>query len=207
MNRRDFFKTSAAAAIIPTFPASAGQLDLEMWMEENFNCKIGLAAPWVAEQLKKDEAYHYHTIALSMIEDDEAKAKRVLTENVIKWLEPMAVGKPELWWRTKPQFVVDTKIEYGDVWMSAEDYEDFPKSRNRWNITKKHNSWTKDYAVNDDGSPKIPENVKYDFLSHQYRYVKETQTAHKLRMRIAIPSKVQELAITATPEGAPIRTI
>lgn len=207
MNRRDFFKTSAAAAIIPTFPASAGQLDLEMWMEENFNCKIGLPAPWVAEQLKKDEAYHYHTIALSMIEDDEAKAKRVLTENVIKWLEPMAVGKPELWWRTKPQFVVDTKIEYGDVWMSRDQYEDLPTNQAAFQRMALKTGWAKDFVLLENGTVEIPENVKLDPLTDQYRYVKSTYTAHKLRMRIAIPSKVQELAITATPEGAPIRTI
>ena len=185
MNRRDFFKATTAAATIPMIPAYAAQIDLEMWIEENFNCKVGLPAPWVAEQLKKDEAYHYHTIALSVIEKTETKARQILTENIIKWLEPMASGKPDLWWRTKPQFIVDTKTEYGDVWMSAESYED-TKEANR---------------------PSIPEGVKYDPQSHKYRYVTKEITAHKLRMRIAIPSRVQELAKTATPEGAPIRTI
>jgi hypothetical protein len=182
MNRRNFLKTSAALTAVTSLPVFAGYPDLEMWVEENFTCRIGLPAPWVAEKYKTNPAYRYYTISVGIKTDNEYKARQKLTDQIIKWLEPIAVGRPELWWRLKPQLIEDYQIEFGEKYAELEAVEDNPK-------------------IN------LPNNVRLDVSTYEYRWVKKIDTIYKMRMRIAVPEKLEQLNLIATPEGAKIRTV
>jgi hypothetical protein len=223
MNRRNFFKVSTGVVLLPLAnTAYSGQLDLGMWVEKNFNCKVGLPAPWALETHKNDEAYKYVTIRVGVKNTTEADAKRQITNYVIKQLEPLAKGKPELWWRMKPVWVEDNNQELGGKWLTKAEYEDFPsyaaqrERHNRWAAQGKaaistplgKSEWA-NIAVDEQGYPVIPENITFDPVADCYRYIAQDKTEHihYVRMRVAVPEKHEKLFKAFSTENEQIRNI
>jgi hypothetical protein len=223
MNRRNFFKVSTGVVLLPLAnTAYSGQVDLGMWVEENFNCKVGLPAPWALEAHKDNEAYKYVTIRVGVKNTTEADAKRQITNYVIKQLKPLAQGKPELWWRMKPIWVEDNNQELSGKWLTKAEYEDFPtyveqRERHKQRMAQGkpvistplgRAEWA-NITVDDKGYPIIPENITFDPVADCYRYITQDKTEHihYVRMRIAVPEKQGRLLEAFATQNETIRKI
>ena len=192
MNRRDFLKIfpSLAATLIPTsFAVAAPEIkntkDLTDYLEKAFMCSMGSPGPYITEELNNDHSngktenlspeYRYSTLMYCSVGDDKVLEERRLAQYFYKKLNPMKGH--ELIWRVKPEFDSKEIHEFGEVFMSREDYEDLYNQP-------------------------LPENVAYDFDTDKYRYYDKKYWLHRIRMRIAIPEAHQQLAQIDLSEGA-----
>ena len=191
MNRRDFLKIfpSLAATLIPTsFAVAAPEIkntkDLTDYLEKAFMCSMGSPGPYITEELNNDHnngntenlspEYRYSTLMYCSVGNDKVLEERRLAQYFYKKLNPMKGH--ELIWRVKPEFDSKEIYEFGEVFMSREDYEDLYNQP-------------------------LPENVAYDFDTDKYRYYDKKYWLHRIRMRIAIPEAYQQLAQIDLSEG------
>ena len=191
MNRRDFLKIfpSLAATLIPTsFAVAAPEIkntkDLTDYLEKAFMCSMGSPGPYITEELNNDHSngktenlspeYRYSTLMYCSVGEDKVLEERRLAQYFYKKLNPMKGH--ELIWRVKPEFDSKEIYEFGEVFMSKEEYEDL---------------YNKD----------LPKNVAYDFETDKYRYYDKKYWLHRIRMRIAIPEAHQQLAQIDLSEG------
>ena len=176
MERRDFLKTIGAASLIPVMPVRADTPDLKTWFKQNFDCYHGEPGPYVVDDVT-DEPYRYKTFAVGVTDSTEFEAEKRLSQYFIDKFTPLAKGCPKLYWRVEPQFAEIPVIEWGETWMTAEEVED-------------------------KGNPtEFPKNVELDFDTGSYKYVLEKHIVHRMRFRLAIPSKNEQLLAFMKIEG------
>lgn len=204
MNRRDFLKIfpSLAATLIPTsFAVAAPEIkntkDLTDYLEKAFMCSMGSPGPYITEELNNDHSngktenlspeYRYSTLMYCSVGDDKVLEERRLAQYFYKKLNPMKGH--ELIWRVKPEFDSKEIYEFGEVFMTKEEFEDsYYWTGTGENVTKH--------------KLELPENVAYDFDTDKYRYYDKKYWLHRIRMRIAIPEAHQQLAQIDLSEGA-----
>ena len=158
MNRRDFLKIFPAlsATLIPSsFAVAAPEInntqDLIKYMESAFMCSHGFESAFITEELTHeshkgaeiDPKYIYTTLLYCSVGEDKVREERRLAQYFYKKLNPMKGH--ELIWRVKPEFESKEIYEFGEVFMTKEQYE--------------------------DTNAKIPSNVAYDFDTDEYRYI------------------------------------
>ena len=137
MNRRDFLKIFPAlsATLIPSFFAVAAPeihntQDLIKYMESAFMCSQGFESAFITEELTHeahkgteiDPKYIYTTLLYCSVGEDKVREERRLAQYFYKKLNPMKGH--ELIWRVKPEFESKEIHEFGEVFMTNEEYED-----------------------------------------------------------------------------------
>ena len=201
MNRRDFLRTSISALLIPFVPASAlanTPTDLKSWFESNFNCKKG---PQSSKVKVGNKNYIYETFVAGVLDGSEQEAKQRLTNYFVTKFAPLAIDKPDLWWRVEPRFESGDLIEYGKTWMTAEEVEDSGVRGDKFFkpvLLRNHpRKWTPMKWV----EVQKPDDVEMDFETGAYKYVVAKHTFYKMRFRLAIPAFTQQLETFAHVEG------
>lgn len=107
------------------------------------------------------ERFIYQTYALGIEGGSAEEAEARLAKHFYDIFSQMPASK--LVWRTKPQFVSDELVKYGDTWATAEEIEDgFKRLEDK------------------------PNDVEYDISWGNYRYVTEKVPLHKMRMRLVM---------------------
>jgi len=155
-------------------------------MEEMFACRMGPAASFfeVVDPVNANitNRYTYLTFGLAVQGGSAADAE----DKLAKAFHASFEGRDHknLVWRRVPKFQSEEVCEYGDVWATAEEIEDNLKSL-------------------DDK----PENVAFDFVNHQYRYVTDRYPLHKMSMRLAFTDNDAAEFLLAREEGAPFPRI
>jgi len=198
MKRRGFLGLLAAGAAMPFLPsiapaktvvASEGlwtAATLTQKMGEMFACRMGPAASFfeVVDPVNTNitNRYTYMTFGLALQGGSAVEAEDRLARAFHASFEGR--DQKNLVWRSMPQFQSEEVCEYGDVWATAEEIEDRFKSL-------------------DDK----PENVAFDFVHHQYRYVTDRYPLHRMRMRLAFTDKDASEFLLAREEGAPFPRI
>ena len=201
MDRRDFLKVLGGVALIPLVPSAAfanSPTDLKTWFEANFNCKQGEPK---ADITVGNKTYTYYTFAVGVLNGTETEAKQRISQYFIEKFSPIAKGKPDLWWRVEPQFVSDKVTTFGDTWMTAEEIEDGGVRNNEFYKPSGGYTGNKGYVPFKWKEVQKPDDVELDFETNSYRYVKSTDTLHKMRFRLIIPTHAQQLDAFAHIEG------
>ena len=199
MDRRDFLKTIGAASLIPVMPVYADTPDLKAWFQKNFNCHYGQPGPYVVDDTT-DEPYRYKTFAVGVTDSTEYEAEKRLSQYFIDKFTPISKGCPKLYWRVEPQFAEIPVIEWGETWMTAEEAEDGMRDgKFLKNVGRKVG--LSGFEVSDLQEVQKPENVEFDFDTGSYKYVLEKHIVHRMRFRLAIPSRNEQLLAFAKAEG------
>lgn len=203
MNRRDFLKIfpSLTGLLVPASmtvaaPNIGNTKDLIQYMESEFKCSMGSPGPYITEELNHEfsisktenleDRYKYTTMVFCSVGDDKVLEERRIAQYFYEQLQPMKGH--ELIWRTKPEFDSKEIYEFGEVFMSKEEFED----AYYWTGTGINSTLHK---------LELPKTVAYDFETDKYRYYKNKYWLHRIRMRIAIPEAHQQLAQIGLSEG------
>jgi hypothetical protein len=158
----------------------------------------------------------HKTVAYAIEGDDQVEAELRLAQAIHEKLNELEKQTPVII-RTQPEFTSEPMVEYGETWMTREQIEDrvdipilhrgelvatdWSNKQDKWWMDR---YWKKTERINGELPPiQIPEGVEHDFETDSLRYVNRKYTLNKMRMRISLPTVLDEdQTIFNVAEGA-----